>query len=93
MTALPSLTAITFNELDANLQNDLDAPVEEFTFWTAPYPTATVANQEYHIAHHAESGRGGIVFVGSGSSGVTLWTDADTPENVWVRHENDDMAP
>lgn len=90
-TKMTNLTSIDIADLDPALVADIDAPVNEFTAWEAPYEAATVANQHYEIVHHAASRRGGIVFVGSGSSGRTEWTDAETPEEVLARYLADEM--
>ena len=52
---------------------------------------ATVSNQCWHVTHSVADCRGGIVFVGSGSSGHTAWTDAATPEEVLTRCLADEM--
>ncbi len=66
---------------------------EGFQAFRAEYEGATVENQCYHIAFNADAGRGGIVFVGSGSSGETFWTDAESPDEVLSRFLSDDMRP
>ena len=66
---------------------------EGFQAFRAEYEGATVENQCYHIAFNADAGRGGIVFVGSGSSGETFWTDAESPDEVLSRFLSDDMQP
>ncbi len=86
-----TVTAIDFADLDINLRDELDDAPEEWTCWDAPYESATVSNQGYHIAFHAAAQRGGIVFVGSGSSGTTSWTDAASAEEVLARFLADDM--
>ncbi len=85
-------TPIDITTLDPALASDI-AGDEGFQAYEAEYPDATVSNQCYHIAFNQESGRGGIVFVGSGSSGVTHWTDAESPAEVLSRFLSDDMRP
>lgn len=85
-------TQIDITSLDRNLVADI-AGEEGFEAFQAEYPEATVENQCYHIAYNADAGRGGIVFVGSGSSGETAWTDAESPEEVLARFLSDDMRP
>jgi len=91
---MTNLTAIAIADVVADLRDELDdTDPSEWTAWEAPYEGATVSNQCYQIVHHAEAQRGGIVFVGSGSSGLTSWTDAATPDEVYDRHLADDMRP
>ncbi len=87
-----TLSPIDISTLDPALVADI-AGEEGFQAFEAEYPGATVANQCYHIAFNADAGRGGIVFVGSGSSGETAWTDAESPEEVLARFLSDDMSP
>lgn len=84
---------IKLSELDPNLVADIaDSPdVTDWTAHSASYEGETCAGQEYHIVHSVSIARGGIVFVGSGSSGVSDWTDADTPEEVLQRFTSDEM--
>lgn len=80
--------------LDKNLVADITGE-DGFHAFQAEYEGATVENQCYHIAFNADAGRGGIVFVGSGSSGSgeTFWTDAESPDEVLSRFLADDMRP
>ena len=91
------MTTIDLADLDASLAADIAADTDETaaTDWTAheaEYEGATVSNQRWQIVHSATHHRGGIVFVGSGSSGHPMWTDADTPEQVLARHHADEMV-
>jgi len=91
---MTSLIQIDLAELDHNLRADMDAPEAEFTAWEYVCMTEdghVDGNRRLHILHHAGAGRGGIVLTGSGSSGVTDWTDAATPDEVLSRHMSDDM--
>lgn len=88
---MTKLTQIEISDLVSDLRSEMDAPEREWTAWEAPYENATVSNQRYQIIHHAEAQRGGIVFVGSGSSGLTSWTDAATPDEVFDRFVAGDM--
>lgn len=81
---------IDITTLDPALVADI-AGEDGFQAFEADHQGATVANQCYHVAFNAEASRGGIVFVGSGSSGDTHWTDAETPEEVLSRFLADDM--
>ncbi len=83
---------IDISTLDPALVADI-AGEEGFEAFQAEYPSATVSNQCYHIAFSSDAGRGGVVFVGSGSSGETAWTDAESPEEVLERFLSDGMRP
>lgn len=78
--------------LDANLAAEIaNDTAADWQAYEADYDGETVSNQCYHIVHSAEYARGGIVFVGSGCSGVTAWTDAATPDEVLARYVADEM--
>lgn len=84
---------IELSDVDRNLRADLGDDLDGVEAYRAEYPGATVGNQCYHIVFCPKAGRGGIVFVGSGSSGTTFWTDADDPFDVLVRYFADGMTP
>lgn len=88
------MNRIQLDDLHPALREDLDAPSVEFTFWEDPMMDGDFVdgNRRYQIAHHAEAYRGGIVLVGSGSSGIAVWTDAATPEEVLERYLADEMT-
>lgn len=89
------LSPIAIDEIDIALRNDLDAPVAEFTAWEHVMlrPDGYVNDlNSLHVVHHKGARRGGVVLVGSGSSGLTAWTDAATPEEVLRRYLADDMV-
>ncbi len=90
---MTDLAHIEIADVVAELRDEIDTDPSEWTAWEAPYEAATVSNQRYQIVHHAEAQRGGIVFVGSGSSGLTSWTDAATPDEVYDRYLAEDMRP
>ena len=76
---------INLTDIDANLLADIVGDEANFEAFQAAYDAATVSNQCYHIVFAEHYNRGGIVFVGSGSSGVTDWTDAHSPADVLAR--------
>ena len=83
-------TTIAVTNLDANLRAELDA--KGFATFEAPEMDGDyVTGNSLHIAYHAASGRAGIVYVGSGSSGMTHWTDASSAEDALRRYLEDDM--
>ena len=85
------MAQISMDELDANLVADV-AGASGYCAYRFDYEGATVSNQGWHVVHNAETQRGGIVFVGSGSSGCTNWTDAATPEEVLERNISGEMV-
>ena len=80
-------------DLDPNLLQDIKGEEEGALAYHFDDPDATVSNQGFHVVFFPETGRGGIVFVGSGSSGDTSWTDAESPQEVYRRYRNDEMYP
>lgn len=82
------------SDLDANLANDL-REVGETTEGYALYGDREHAGDapgaELQILWHEEAGRAGIVYTGSGSSGLTTWTDASSPEDALRRYVEDDI--
>ncbi len=83
---------INLSDLDANLFAEIAGEEADYEAFEAAYDGATVSNQCYHIVFAKDYNRGGIVFVGSGSSGVTEWTDANSPEDVLARFVADEMV-
>ncbi|CFU00841.1 Uncharacterised protein [Burkholderia pseudomallei] len=83
---------INLSDIDASLLADLGDDTAGFEAFEADHPNATVSNQGYHIVYNADAGRGGIVFVGSGSSGNTAWTDAASADDVLARWLADELT-
>lgn len=77
---------IELSTIDNNLLADL-AGETSFAAFEATDP----AGLEYHVVFNGS--RGGIVQIGSGSDGVTYWTDARTAIEVLDLHLADDMRP
>lgn len=82
---------INLSDVDASLLADLGDDTAGFEAFEADYANATVSNQVYHLVYSADIGRGGIVFVGSGSSGNTSWTDASSADDVLARYLSNDL--
>lgn len=78
-------------EIDPALLADLDGD-EGCELFEVDDPKQTISNQYYQLVYHAASTRAGIVFCGSGSSGLTFWTDASSPEDAMRRFLNDEMT-
>lgn len=87
------MNQIDISEIDGSLLEDIDCNTKGWALYEAPYDAATVSNQRYQIVFHEVAGRAGIVFCGSGCSGSTHWTDANSPEEVFKRFVADDMRP
>ena len=86
-----NLEAIELSALDSNLAADLDA--DGFTaFFAAESVGDFRTGNGIHIVWHEDSGRAGLVYVGSGSSGMTSWTDASSPSDALRRYLEDDMS-
>lgn len=87
-----NLETIELSTLDESLAADLDA--DGFAaFFAAEFDGDFRTGNGIHIAWHDKSGRAGLVYVGSGSSGMTSWTDAGSPEDALRRYLDDEMRP
>lgn len=86
------MTKIELSTVDANLLAEIAGEEAAFEAFEAPFEGATVSNQAWHIVFAKDANRGGIVLVGSGSSGATEWTDAASPEEVLARMIADEMV-
>lgn len=84
---METLSPLSIEDLDHNLRTDIDSPTSDWTAWEHVFD----GQRSLHVVHHAEFRRGGVVLVGSGSSGQTVWTDAATPEEVLQRYLDDEM--
>lgn len=76
------MRAIDISNIDNSLLSDLAGNLAGYAAFEANDDTATCSNQCYHIVFCADQSRGGIVFVGSGSNGMSAWTDADSASDV-----------
>ena len=85
------MRTIDLDRLDKNLRADIAGEKYEYEAFEADDDNATVSNQCYHIVFAKDLNRGGVVFVGSGSSGQTSWTDATSPDDVLRRFLGDEM--
>lgn len=80
---------IDINTMDANLLADIDG---DTTGYELHEQEADGASGVWQILWHTQGGRAGLVYVGSGSNGATLWTDAVSPEEAYRRLQNDEMS-
>lgn len=83
---------IDIADLDFNLRADVGPDADSFDAFVASTERGYAEGWCFQIVFSAEERRGGIVFVGSGSSGKTSWTDASGPKDVLVRYLTDDMT-
>ncbi|MGS4989928.1 hypothetical protein ACVDG9_18335 [Roseibium sp. RP-7] len=92
VTAYLTPSKIALADIDANLREEMDAV--GFTAYRADEMNADgfLTGNAIHIIYHDEAGRAGLVYVGSGSSGLTGWTDASSPEDALRRYLVDDMV-
>lgn len=79
---------IDITHLDNSLLADIDGNTEGYEL----HEQAAENGGDYQIIWHAAARRAGLVYVGSGSNGMTLWTDADSPEDAYRRLQNDDLS-
>ena len=66
-------------ELDANLLADLEGATQGWELHEVP---ADDADGVWQVLWNAEYNRAGLVYVGNGSNGATLWTDARVRSSV-----------
>lgn len=89
-----SVYEMDMGDLDPNLVNDLrDAgeTTDGYALYGDDEHAGDAPNAEIQILWHEEAGRAGIVYTGSGSSGHTTWTDANSPEDALRRYVEDDI--
>lgn len=84
---------VTLDNTSRNLTDDIGADLSGWTVHEFEAPGSTVSNQAWQVVYCADAGRAGLVFVGSGSSGHTLWTDADSAEDAYNRMLADALSP
>ena len=80
-------------QIDRNLLADIDGDTTGWELYEGEDPHATVANQAFQVVFSPDHRRAGIVFVGSGSSGHTSWTDATSPDEAMQLFHDDDLRP
>lgn len=85
-----NLESLAAEELDPNLATELDAP-NAACFFAAEYEGGFRTGNGVQIAYYADAGRAGLVYVGSGSSGMTAWTDCASADDALRRFLDDDM--
>ena len=84
---------IALDNLDPNLVADLAGDTSTgWTLYQLSYEGATVSNQHWQVLWHEQTGRAGVVFCGSGSSGATHWTDASSPQDAVRRVVEDEIC-
>ena len=83
----------TAENTDRSLLDEIGADLSGWTTHTFDAPEATVSNQAWQVVFNAEAGRAGLVFIGSGSSGHTLWTDANSADDAYQQMLEDRLSP
>jgi len=95
MTTDPTYTVHTLNfadDLDDNLRADI-ADDDGYDYELYGSYDGCDHNLGYvQILWCPETMRAGLVYVGSGSSGATSWTDASGPEDALRRYLEDEMV-
>ncbi len=76
-------------ELDANLLADLEGATQG---WELHEVAADDADGVWQVLWNAEHNRAGLVYVGNGSNGATLWTDAASPADAYRRLQADELS-
>lgn len=87
------LVLLRDEDLDSNLVSDITGePGYEF-YSAAEFDGAYRTGGEIQVAYSADAGRAGLVYVGSGSSGHTFWTDCSSAEDALRRFLDDALSP
>lgn len=81
---------IEFKDLDKALQEDIAEDYAGFEFHEIALENAAIEG-DIHVAYHDGINRAGIVYVGSGSNGMTVWTDASSVGDAVRRYNEDDL--
>lgn len=83
------LTKITWDNLAPWLRDEVGTDTKDCTAYSMPCPSTGeidantyYSGDRWHVVYCSGSGRGGATFVGSGSSDITFWTDANTAEEI-----------
>ena len=79
------------DDLDETLRGELEEPEIFEVCAAAELNGGFRTGQLTNIAYCDKTGRAGLIFVGSGSSGVSVWTDADSAQDALLRYLTDDI--
>jgi hypothetical protein len=80
------------DDLDSNLLNDISEDLDcEYELYGS-YNGCDPRLGHIQVLWCPETMRAGLVYVGSGSSGATSWTDASGPEDALRRYLEDEMV-
>ena len=80
------------DDLDETLRGELEEPEEFEVCAAAELKGGFRTGQLTHVAYCDKTGRAGLIHVGSGSCGVSVWTDADSAEDALRRYMTDDIS-
>lgn len=85
------LEALDISGLDTNLADDVASESMDgyALYWAAEFDDGFRTGNGMQVLYAA--GRAGLVYCGSGSSGMTSWTDCSSAEDALRRYLDDDM--
>ena len=85
---------VTANNTDRNLIAEIGDDLTGWVVASLPYmrDDGFRAGGCMQVVYHAEGGRAGMTYVGSGSSGATIWTDANSLGDAFRRFVEDDIC-
>jgi hypothetical protein len=86
------LTTIATDDVAAELRDECDTPGFGGHECAETNDEGYATGNAIQIVWYPEYGRAGLIYVGSGSSGWTVWTDASSPEDALRRYLDDDIA-
>ena len=79
------------DELDETLRGEMEEPEKFEVCAAAELKGGFRTGQLTHVAYCDKTGRAGLIHVGSGSCGVSVWTDADSAQDALRRYLTDDI--
>ena len=85
-TARYTMFELPPSQLDQTLSNEVGSGLGYTAFLVIrTYDEAERSEETYHLAWIEQAQRTGIILVGSGTSGVSFWTDARSPSDGALR--------
>lgn len=85
------LTSIATDDVATDLRDECDAPGFEAYVCTETDASGFLTGGCIQVVWYPEHGRAGLVYAGSGSSGLTVWTDASSPKDALRRFLSNDI--
>ncbi|WP_280192141.1 hypothetical protein [Delftia sp. PS-11] len=80
---------IEISTIDANLLADISGDIAGWELFEA---ASSEFDGVWQVLWSEEAGRAGLVYVGNGSDGATLWTDAASPEDAFSKLQADELS-